>query len=79
MKTWKNFIIVEVPKESVEWDIDDFLGNRLQFRIGNDWKYDMKTDLPINDLKVVGLLNQLMIKEFSLDVEKKWLLIKCKK
>jgi hypothetical protein len=79
MKTWKNFIIVEVPKESVEWDIDDFLGNRLQFRIGNDWKYDMVTDLPINDLKVVGLLNQLMIKEFSLDVEKKWLLIKCKK
>jgi hypothetical protein len=79
MKTWKNFIIVEVPKESVEWDIDDFLGNRLQFRIGNDWKYDMKTDLPINDLKVVGLLNQLMTKEFSLDVEKNWLLIKCKK
>jgi hypothetical protein len=79
MKTWKNFIIVEVPKESVEWDIDDFLGNRLQFRIGNDWKYDMKTDLPINDLKVVGLLNQLMIKEFSLDIEKNWLLIKCKK
>jgi hypothetical protein len=79
MKTWKNFIIVEVPKESVEWDIDDFLGNRLQFRIGNDWKYDMVTDLPINDLKVVGLLNQLMIKEFSLDIEKKWLLIKCKK
>ncbi len=79
MKTWKNFIIVEVPKESVEWDIDDFLGNRLQFRIGNDWKYDMKTDLPINDLKVVGLLNKLMIKEFSLDVEKNWLLIKCKK
>lgn len=71
--------MVEVPNESTEWDIDDFLGNCLQYKINGVWKYDTKIDLPVDDLKVVGLLNNVMIEKLDLNPEKKWILIKCKR
>lgn len=77
MEKWKNFITVEVPKDSNEWDIDDFLGNCLQYKVDGKWKYDTKTQLPVNDLKVIGPLSKGLVREFRLDTDKKWLLIKC--
>jgi len=70
--------IVEVPKESTEYDIDDFLGNTIQYKIGEEWKYDTSIKLPIKDLEVIGVVESDEYISLNIDKDKKWLKIKVK-
>ena len=79
MNNWKKFIMVEVPKESKDWNIDDVLGNCLQYTIDGVWRYDTKVDLPFGELKVIGTLNKVIKENLKLNIDKNWLLIKCKR
>lgn len=72
----KSTFIVEVPQDSIEYEIDDFLGNTLQYRIGEKWVYDTSIKLPINDLKILGVLDESEYINLDIDREKKWLKIK---
>ncbi len=78
MTRYKDIIIIEVPKYSSEFEIDDFLGNTLQYKIGEKWIYDTLTKLPDDNLEVIGLLENNNIIDLNLDNKKKWLLIKVK-
>ena len=75
-----NILIVEVPENSSEYHIDDFLGNSLQYKVFDDWIYDTSVKLPSNDLFVIGLLdsNEKLLPNINIDKKKKWLLIKSK-
>lgn len=46
------FIEVIAPLAE-EYQIDDFLGNILMFKIGEDWNYLHSVELPHNDLKII--------------------------
>ena len=52
MKTFE----VIVPKAD-EYQIDDFLGNILMYKINDDWKYLHKIALPENNLKIIEVKN----------------------
>jgi len=71
-----NIIIIEVPKESTEYDIDDFLGNTLQYNIGGVWIYDTLNKLPPNNLEILDILKTDEYQDIDIDRNKKWLLIK---
>jgi hypothetical protein len=47
---------VMVPKAD-EYQIDDFLGNILMYKIENDWKYLHNIELPVNELKIIEFKN----------------------
>ena len=52
----KYIIDVEVPIDSIDWDIDDFLGNSFQYKIGEKWHYDTSVKLPNHqNLKIKGV------------------------
>lgn len=70
--------IVEVPKESTEYDIDDFLGNCLQYKINDEWRYDTSIKLPIKDLEIIGVVESDEYISLNIDKDKKWLKIKVK-
>ena len=55
-KTYK--VTIEVPKESEDWRVDDFLGNCLQYKIKENWYYEPSISLPFGDLEVIGLIEQ---------------------
>ena len=74
-KTLTKIFAVEVPKESTDHEIDDFLGNIIQYKINGEWKYDYDNDLPRCELKLIGLANYETCEEMSLSLEKKWLVI----
>jgi hypothetical protein len=74
-KTLTKIFAVEVPKESTDHDIDDFLGNMIQYKINGEWKYDYDNDLPRCELKLIGLANESTCKDMNLSLEKKWLVI----
>ena len=71
-----NIIIIEVPKESTEYDIDDFLGNTLQYNIGGVWIYDTLNKLPSTNLEILDILKTDEYQDIDIDRKKKWLLIK---
>lgn len=70
----KNIIIVEVPIESTDYNIDDFLGNALQYKINDKWIYDTSIKLPICDLEIIGIEENIYNHDLSID--KKWLKVK---
>jgi|OM-RGC.v1.033669460 hypothetical protein len=72
-----NILIIEVPNNSTEYEIDDFLGNTLQYKIGDDWIYNTYIELPTNRLEIIGILNdeEKYIK-YNIDRNKKYILIK---
>jgi hypothetical protein len=74
-KTLTKIFAVEVPKESTDHDIDDFLGNIIQYKINGEWKYDYDNDLPTGQLKVIGLASESVCSDMNLSFEKKWILI----
>lgn len=71
-----NIIIIEVPKESTEYDIDDFLGNTLQYNIDGVWIYDTLNKLPSTNLEILDILKTDEYQDIDIDRNKKWLLIK---
>lgn len=71
-----NIIIIEVPKESTEYDIDDFLGNTLQYNISGVWVYDTLNKLPSTNLEILDILKTDEYQDIDIDRNKKWLLIK---
>ena len=71
-----NIIIIEVPKESTEYDIDDFLGNTLQYNIDGVWIYDTLNRLPSTNLEILDILKTDEYQDIDIDRNKKWLLIK---
>jgi hypothetical protein len=49
-------INIDVPINSTEWDIDDFLGNSFQYKVGNKWYYDTSVKLPNHHtLRIKGI------------------------
>jgi hypothetical protein len=70
-----NILIIEVPIDSVEYEIDDFLVNSLQYKIGDDWIYDTLNKLPSNNLKILEILKPDEYQDIDIDRNKKWLLI----
>lgn len=70
--------IVNVPKESTEYNIDDILGNCLQYKINDEWVYDTSINLPIKDLEIVGVVEGDEYISLNIDKDKKWLKIKVK-
>jgi hypothetical protein len=68
--------LVEVPKESTEYRIDDFLGNILQYKIGEEWIYETTLKLPRNDIEILGVVNDDEYISLNIDKDKKWLKIK---
>lgn len=73
-----DLFIVNVPKESTEYNIDDIFGNCLQYKINNEWIYDTSIKLPIKDLEIVGVVENDEYISLSIDKDKKWLKIKVK-
>lgn len=73
-----NILIIEVPNNSTEYEIDDFLGNTLQYKIGDDWIYITHIELPTYQLEILGILdNEESYKKFNIvDRNKKYILIK---
>ena len=71
-----NLLFINVPKNSSDYDIDDFLGNSLQYKLDGEWIYDTSVKLPINNLEVLGVLNIDVNIETKLDLSKKWIVIK---
>lgn len=51
----KKIISIKVKTESVDWRIDDFLGNSFQYKIDNEWHYDTSVNLPNCELEIIGL------------------------
>ena len=45
------FIEVEVPNAE-EYQIDNFLGNIIQYKIDGNWFYERKTELPPDNLEI---------------------------
>lgn len=74
----KNIFIVEVPKDSTEYEIDDFLGNTLQYKLNEKWKYDTSIKLPHYDLEIIGVMESDEYISLNIDKNKKWLKIKQK-
>jgi hypothetical protein len=70
-----NILIIEVPTDSVEYEIDDFLSNTLKYRIGDIWSYDTFNKLPSNNLKILEILKPYQYLDIDIDRNKKWLLI----
>lgn len=71
-----NILIIEVPMDSVEYEIDDFLGNSLQYKIDDVWIYDTLNKLPSNNLEILEILKDDEYQDIDIDRNKKWLLIK---
>lgn len=69
-------LLIEVPKESTEHDIDDFLGNTLQYKLNNVWVYDTLNRLPSTNLEILDILKDDEYQDIDIDRNKKWLLIK---
>lgn len=65
MKSEKKFII-DVPKESLDWKIDDTLGNTLQYKINGEWFYDTKTSLPNGELEIITVFEELLSKKIEI-------------
>lgn len=70
----KNIIIVEVPIESTDYNIDDFLGNVIRYKIDGEWIYDTNIKLPICNLEIIGIRENIY--NYDLPIGKKWLKIK---
>lgn len=68
-------IHIKVPKDSTEWDIDDFLGNSFQYKIGESWFYDTSVSLPNCDLVIVGLATTEYCELNSLDISENWVIV----
>lgn len=66
-----NIIIIEVPKESTEYDIDDFLGNTLQYNISGVWVYDTLNKLPSTNLEILDILKTDEYQDIDIDRNKK--------
>lgn len=48
-------IIINTPVNSTDHQIDDFLGNTLQYKIDGHWIYDTKVSLPNEELEIVNI------------------------
>lgn len=68
-----SIIHVKIPKESTDWEIDDFLGNTLQYKIQDRWVYEVSCELPSNELKIIGLLDEEKSKSLGYDQNWKWI------
>lgn len=71
----KKTLIVDVPIESTEYDIDDFLSNALQYKINGEWVYDTDALLPTEQLKVIGIEENKNIYYYEPPTGRKWLKI----
>jgi hypothetical protein len=71
-----NISIIEVPNNSTEYEIDDFLGNTLQYKIGYDWIYNTHIELPTGKLEIIGILDDEKYIKYNIDRNKKYILIK---
>ncbi len=45
------FLEVEVPNAD-EYQIDNFLGNIIQYKVNDEWNYLHSIELPANDLQI---------------------------
>lgn len=70
----KNLLIVYVPIESTDYNIDDFLGNSLQYKIDGKWIYDTSVRLPNSNMEIIGIGENIY--NYDLPIGKKWLKIK---
>jgi len=59
------FLEVEVPNAD-EYQIDNFLGNIIQYKINEEWHYFTQVELPVNNL---------VISEVKKSEDKTWLKI----
>lgn len=71
-----NLLFINVPSNSSEYEIDDFLANTLLYKLDGEWKYDTSIKLPINNLEILGILNDGVNIETKLDLSKKWIVLK---
>lgn len=71
-----NLLFINVPSNSSEYEIDDFLANTLLYKLDGEWKYDTSIKLPINNLEILGILNDDVNIETKLDLSKKWIVLK---
>lgn len=69
-------LFINVPSNSSDYEIDGFLANSLLYKIDGEWKYDTSINLPVNDLEILGVLNEDVNIETKLDISKKWIVIK---
>jgi hypothetical protein len=68
-------IYVKAPLESIDYNIDDFLGNSFQYKIGDEWHYDTSVSLPNDDLKISRVLTVEEVSKLELNSEFKWILV----
>ena len=47
-------IEIEVPNAE-EYQIDNFLGNILQYKIDDNWIYDSSIKLPVDNLEIIDI------------------------
>ncbi len=73
-KNIKKVLYVDVPNESTDYAIDNFLGNTFQYKINNEWLYKTSISLPNGDL-IIDVIEKEKIKELNLDSELKWISI----
>jgi len=49
-------IEIKAPKAE-EYQIDNFLGNIIMYKVENNWKYIHGVELPVDELKIIEVKN----------------------